>query len=92
MHAKRTGIVSDSDTNEILSNAKVLLFDENMNLIYETTTSDKGVYFFKIQCNKKKYIIRVTKEEYTTTEKTITSNSQLNDIELISHLNEIFFQ
>ena len=75
------GIVSDSDTNEILSNAKVLLFDENMNLIYETTTSDKGVYFFKIQCNKK-YIIRVTKEEYTTTEKTITSNSQLNDIEL----------
>ena len=75
------GIVSDSDTNEILSNAKVFLFDENMNLISETTTSDKGAYFFKIQCNKK-YIIRVTKEEYTTTEKTITSNSQLNDIEL----------
>ena len=75
------GIVSDSDTNEILSNAKVLLFDENMNLISETTTSEKGAYFFKIQCNKK-YIIRVTKEEYTTTEKTITSNSQLNDIEL----------
>ena len=75
------GIVSDSDTNEILSNARVFLFDENMNLISETTTSDKGAYFFKIQCNKK-YIIRVTKEEYTTTEKTITSNSQLNDIEL----------
>ena len=75
------GIVSDSDTNEILSNAKVFLFDENMNLISETTTSEKGLYLFKIQCNKK-YIIRVTKEEYTTTEKNITSNSQLNDIEL----------
>ena len=75
------GIVSDSDTNEILSNAKVFLFDENMNLISETTTSEKGLYLFKIQCNKK-YIIRVTKEEYTTTEKTITSKSQLKDIEL----------
>lgn len=77
-----TGIISDVDTKEILPNAKVILFDDKMNKISETNSSEKGAYSFKIECNKK-YYIRASKEEYETNEKsfgpvTITGESKLN--------------
>lgn len=80
-----TGIISDIDTKAILTNAKVILFDDKMNKISETISSDKGAYSFKIECNKK-YYVRASKEEYETTEKsfgpvTKTGESKL-DIEL----------
>ena len=40
-----------------------------MTKISETTSSDKGYYEFKLDCNKK-YFIRASKEEYETAEKT----------------------
>ena len=80
-----TGIISDIDTKEILPNAKVILFDDKMNKITETITSEKGSYSFKIECNKK-YYVRASKEEYETNEKpfgpvTKTGESKL-DIQL----------
>ncbi len=80
-----SGLITDIDTKEILSNAKVILFDDKMNQISETTSSDKGSYSFKIECNKK-YYVRASKVEYETTEKsfgpvTKTGESKL-DIEL----------
>ena len=80
-----SGLITDVDTKEILPNAKVILFDDKMNKISETTSSDKGAYSFKIECNKK-YYVRAAKEEYETTEKsfgpvTKTGESKL-DIEL----------
>ena len=80
-----SGLITDVDTKEILPNAKVILFDDKMNKISETTSSDKGAYSFKIECNKK-YYVRASKEEYETTEKsfgpvTKTGESKL-DIEL----------
>lgn len=80
-----TGIISDIDTKAILTNAKVILFDDKMNKISETISSDKGAYSFKIECNKK-YYVRASKEEYETNEKsfgpvTKTGESKL-DIEL----------
>ena len=80
-----SGLITDIDTKEILPNAKVILFDDKMNKISETISSDKGVYSFKIECNKK-YYVRASKEEYETTEKsfgpvTKTGDSKL-DIEL----------
>ena len=80
-----SGLITDVDTKEILPNAKVILFDDKMNKISETTSSDKGSYSFKIECNKK-YYVRASKEEYETTEKsfgpvTKTGESKL-DIEL----------
>lgn len=80
-----TGLITDIDTKAILPNAKVILFDDKMNKINETTSSDKGSYSFKIECNKK-YYVRASKEEYETTEKsfgpvTKTGESKL-DIEL----------
>ncbi len=80
-----SGLITDIDTKEILPNAKVLLFDDKMNKISETISSDKGSYSFKIECNKK-YYVRASKEEYETSEKsfgpvTKTGESKL-DIEL----------
>lgn len=80
-----SGLITDIDTKEILPNAKVILFDDKMNKISETISSDKGSYSFKIECNKK-YYVRASKEEYETTEKsfgpvTKTGESKL-DIEL----------
>ena len=77
-----SGLITDVDTKEILPNAKVILFDDKMNKISETTSSDKGAYSFKIECNKK-YYVRAAKEEYETTEKsfgpvTKTGESKLN--------------
>ena len=53
-----------------------------MNEISETYSSDKGVYSFKIDCNKA-YFVRASKEEYETSEKpfgpvTETGKSELN--------------
>ena len=80
-----TGTITDVDTKEILPNAKVILFDDKMNKISETTASEKGAYSFKIECNKK-YYVRASKEEYETNEKTFgpvtkTGESKL-DIQL----------
>lgn len=77
-----SGLITDIDTKEILPNAKVILFDDKMNKISETTSSDKGAYSFKVECNKK-YYVRASKEEYETTEKsfgpvTKTGESKLN--------------
>ena len=77
-----SGLITDIDTKEILLNAKVILFDDKMNKISETTSSDKGAYSFKVECNKK-YYVRASKEEYETTEKsfgpvTKTGESKLN--------------
>ena len=80
-----TGLITDVDTKEILPNAKVILFDDKMNKISETTASENGSYSFKIECNKK-YYVRASKEEYETNEKpfnpvTKTGESKL-DIQL----------
>ncbi|MDP5027828.1 MAG: OmpA family protein, partial [Flavobacterium sp.] len=77
-----SGVIIDAETNEILVNAKVVLFDDKMNEISETYSSDKGVYSFKIECNKA-YFVRASKEEYETSEKpfgpvTETGKSELN--------------
>ena len=80
-----SGLITDVDTKEILPNAKVIVFDDKMNQISETTASENGSYSFKIECNKK-YYIRVSKQDYETTEKSFgpvnkTGESKL-DIEL----------
>lgn len=63
-----SGLITDIDTKEILPNSKVILYDDKMNKISETIASEKGLYSFKIDCNKK-YLVRVSKEEYETIEK-----------------------
>lgn len=80
-----TGIITDAETKEILPNAKVTLFDDKMTIISETIASEKGIYQFKIECNKK-YYVRASKETYNTNEKSFDAVSTIGtstlDLEL----------
>ena len=80
-----SGLIKDIDSQLILPNSKVVLFDENMNKVSETTSSEKGYYEFQLDCDKK-YYVRASKEEYETAEKTFTSTKTTGtsnlDIEL----------
>lgn len=76
------GVITDVDTKELLPNAKVELFDEEMNKISETSANDKAEYSFDgLDCNKK-YIVRASKEEYDTNEQQITTDKEKGETEL----------
>lgn len=83
------GIITDAETKEILPNAKVTLFDDKMTIISETIASEKGIYQFKIECNKK-YYVRASKETYDTNEKSFDAVSTIGtstlDLELKSNV------
>ena len=64
------GIVTNFDTNQILDNAKVTLFDENFIKLQETICDTNGFYTFNVECGKK-YYVRAEKEEFETKESAI---------------------
>lgn len=64
---KLTGIVLDSQTNEVLSGAKVILLNDKYLPIAEVTSAEDGSYSFNLKCYRT-YHIRVSKEDYETTE------------------------
>lgn len=67
-----TGCVTDAESNELLSNASLTLFDENFNAVSTIASDEKGNYVFpKIKCGKK-YAIRASKNEYGIKEISIT--------------------
>ncbi|OXA79705.1 WD40-like Beta Propeller Repeat [Flavobacterium aquidurense] len=58
------GYVNDAESNEMLSNAALTLFDENFIAIKTISSDEKGNYIFaKIKCGKK-YTIRASKNDY----------------------------
>jgi outer membrane protein OmpA-like peptidoglycan-associated protein/tetratricopeptide (TPR) repeat protein len=65
------GVVTNSETGEILSNAKVTLFDANFKELQTSTSDAQGNYTFGVECGKK-YYVRGEKEEYETQEASIT--------------------
>lgn len=66
-----SGIVTDIDTQEILPNTKVILFDNQFNKIAEVMSDDKGFYTFEVECGKT-YYVRGEKEDYDTNEQKVT--------------------
>lgn len=75
------GIITDIDTQELLPNSKVELFDENMKKLGEVMSDSKAHYTFDVDCNQKFYV-RASKEEYETSEKTVTSAKENGETEL----------
>lgn len=73
-HQVLTGISTDNKNQNVLQNSKITLFDENMNKLKETYSSELGIYEFKLKCNTK-YIIRASKENYETNEKIFDTNN-----------------
>lgn len=69
------GKVTDVNSNEILEGVTVELFDENLDKIDSTLTNKEGVYEFTLDCDKK-YIVRVSKDEFETSEEMLEAGSE----------------
>jgi outer membrane protein OmpA-like peptidoglycan-associated protein/tetratricopeptide (TPR) repeat protein len=64
---KVEGVITDSETNQLLANAKVSLFNEKFELLKEAKSDDKGHYSFEAECGKK-YYVRTELVDYITKE------------------------
>ncbi|AXG72075.1 outer membrane lipoprotein Omp16 [Kordia sp. SMS9] len=71
------GVVLDEQTNNPISNAKVLLLDNDNNMIAQTFAKDDGSFEFPLDCNTL-YAIRAAKENYGTAEKSFGTTNELN--------------
>lgn len=67
---KLSGTVLDAQTNEALSDAKVILLDDKFQQIAEVVSGTDGTYNFDVKCNKT-YHVRVGKKDYETSESPI---------------------
>ncbi len=65
------GKITDITTNEILSNAKITLLDDNLSIINSVLSDEKGNYSVPVECDKR-YSVRASKEDYSTKEEIIT--------------------
>ncbi|NEV93597.1 OmpA family protein [Psychroflexus sp. YR1-1] len=71
------GKIYSSGDEENLSGAKVELLDEDLNLLQSTETNSEGEYQFEIECNTT-YVVRVSKEEFSTSEEFIQTNTDFD--------------
>lgn len=73
-----TGLIRDFNTRELLADAKVSLYDENRNIIAQTTTDKTGRYYFKkdkVLCDTR-YRVRAEKEHYSVEEDFVKTPNQ----------------
>lgn len=84
------GAISDYTTNEVLPNAKVELYDEQMKKLSEVIADDKGHYSFTAYCNHN-YTIRASKEEYESNEKMVTTAKEAGKTKVDNALNRTVF-
>lgn len=66
-----TGIITDQETGEVLTDFKVSLFDENFQLVTEYSVQGKGLYRFDVICGRN-YHVRAQKIKFETTENNVT--------------------
>jgi len=67
-----SGTITDAETGEVVSDVRVMLFDEARQTAVEVLSDKKGNYVFsKVKCGKK-YFIKTAKEEYEIKEATLT--------------------
>jgi len=67
-----SGTVTDSETNEILSNVTLILFDETRQNAVQVISDQNGKYIFSnVKCGKK-YTIKTSKEGYEIKEVPVT--------------------
>ena len=87
-----SGIIKDSETNQAIEGAKVILLDDKFQEIAEVTSATDGAYNFKVKCNKT-YYVRVAKKDFETSESPITvqpSNDKSElDVELQKQIKQI---
>lgn len=65
------GTISDSNSNTVIENVKVVLLDEKLQILEEVLTGKDGSYSFKVNCSKA-YTVRVIGAGYPIKENRIT--------------------
>ncbi|RIY35735.1 flagellar motor protein MotB [Capnocytophaga canis] len=77
------GVVKNSETNEIIPNAKVLLSSKNMTLLKSETATEQGAFSFGgdlIRCEEPHFYLKGEKEGFETAEVKVTTTG--NDREV----------
>ena len=75
------GTVQDKNTDELIPNSTVILFDGEGNLIERKTTGDDATFEFKLECEKE-YLIRGEKETYISDERRFTTPKKKQELQL----------
>ncbi|MCF6306395.1 MAG: OmpA family protein [Flavobacteriaceae bacterium] len=72
------GTVRDKDTNEVISDARVVLYDENNNILRETISAVDGKFNLgQVSCTTR-YSVRATKETYDPDEKSFITSDEFS--------------
>lgn len=71
-----SGVIVDGDTNVVVSNTTVSLFDEAMKLISTMDVNAKGEYAFEGLDCEKTYFVRAENKEYETVETSVVTGSK----------------
>ncbi|WP_299524409.1 OmpA family protein [Winogradskyella sp.] len=75
------GTVQDKNTDELIPNATVILFDGEGNLIERKTADAKAAFSFELDCEKE-YLIRGEMEAYVSDEKRFTTPNKKQELQL----------
>ncbi|UQD55307.1 OmpA family protein [Flavobacterium sp. K5-23] len=65
------GTITDKETDKIISDSKISLFDENFQFLKANISDNKGNYSFEVECGKK-YYVRAEKIDFESNEGTFT--------------------
>ena len=87
---KLVGTILDDVTKEVLPNSKVVLLDNEMNIIAESVTLEDGTYQFKLECDTS-YTIRVSNDSYESNEKRILTEPVKGESKLDVNLKRTIF-
>ena len=75
------GTVQDMDTDQLLHNSTVILFDGEGNELKRTIVGEDAVYQFSLDCEME-YLVRGVKETYTSNEKRFTTPNRKQELRL----------
>ncbi|MHC0445913.1 OmpA family protein [Flavobacterium sp. 3-218] len=85
-----SGTVTDAESNEILANTSLTLFNEKFDPVGTITTDEKGNYVFPdLRCGKK-YTIRTAKNDYNAKEVAVTILKEKGETTQMIALNKVF--
>lgn len=85
-----SGTVTDAESNEILANTALTLFNEKFDPVGTITTDEKGNYVFPdLRCGKK-YTIRTAKNDYNAKEVAVTISKEKGETIQLITLNKVF--
>jgi outer membrane protein OmpA-like peptidoglycan-associated protein/tetratricopeptide (TPR) repeat protein len=75
------GTVQDRDTDELLANSTVILYDGEGVELQRVTVGDDAAFNFDLDCEQE-YLIRGEKETYTSDEKRFTTPKMKQDLQI----------